>query len=311
MRDPDRLSGDLARPLPVADHVWLQRRHSILPVGVCRRDIAKPGRKSPRPQPVGVGTRQDHNRLGRRSSCIRAIRGCRPVDSEGSCAPATQHNRWGVSPTTHKRWGLGQRGGEAVRAARAMQDRGSGRARGAVVAPVVVPLVGWCSWLSPLSLVSLVVGRSVACARAGAACPSLGRSPPGTTPGCAVGCCAGIGGCCRPCGRSRLVSAGPWSAPSVPATVARPGSVRRVRPSRERSSAPPPLAASALSPGSHWGTWDTGQRRPVSVRRRDGRWVRFMVPILGRGRVCTKCAAELVDWRATREPAVTVVKEER
>lgn len=63
--------------------------------------------------------------------------------------------------------------------------------------------------------------------------------------------------------------------------------------------------------GSLWGTWDTGRMKPVSVRKRDGRWVRFMVPVMARGRVSSGCARELKDWRLTREPAVTMVKEKR
>jgi hypothetical protein len=60
----------------------------------------------------------------------------------------------------------------------------------------------------------------------------------------------------------------------------------------------------------HWGSWDTGEKAPILVRRRDGKgFARICVPIRKAGRTCTDCTAELSDWRRSKEADVTVLRD--
>lgn len=60
----------------------------------------------------------------------------------------------------------------------------------------------------------------------------------------------------------------------------------------------------------HWGSWDTGERRPILVNRKDGKGkARIFVPVRAAGRLCTVCTFRLPDWKMTKEPGVSVKRE--
>ena len=64
--------------------------------------------------------------------------------------------------------------------------------------------------------------------------------------------------------------------------------------------------------GHQWGSWDTGETVPILVKRRDGRGVaRVFVPIRLAGRTCAACTLKLTDWRKSKEPDVTVLRDEK
>lgn len=55
-----------------------------------------------------------------------------------------------------------------------------------------------------------------------------------------------------------------------------------------------------------WGSWDTDTMIPVMLRKPNGRWVRFFVPLRKKGRIGPACDRLLTNFKMSKEPAVTM-----